>query len=105
LIPKGQLDKWDFVLRRLFVKKSTSLKKAIRYAVIIFHLKDLYLNVRNSNLAPGAEDLLQRIEAMQGLDEKQRVNVGHQIRHLTVDEWATVCRAFDEWPFAPEVSG
>lgn len=59
----------------------------------------------NSNLAPGAEDLLQRIEAMEGLDEKQRVNVGHQIRHLTVDEWATVCRAFDEWPFAPEVSG
>ncbi|KAI0000430.1 S-adenosyl-L-methionine-dependent methyltransferase [Russula vinacea] len=43
VIEKGKLDQWDYILRRLFVLKSTPLRKAI------------------SSLAPGAEVLLKSL--------------------------------------------
>ncbi len=39
VIPLSMLDKWDYVLRRLFVLRSTPLKKAMLYV----HLMDLYI--------------------------------------------------------------
>jgi hypothetical protein len=48
-----------------------------------------------SNLAPGADDLLERI--------RDRLDVTRQVRHVPVEDWAILCDAFDEWPFAPDV--
>jgi len=82
-IGKGMLDKWDYCLRRLFVMKSTPLKKAI------------------SHLAPGAETLIRKV-TKDGRSKKDRIDVTKTIRMLTVDDWAVLLKAFDEWPFAPE---
>jgi len=84
VIDKGTLDQWDYVLRRLFVLKSTPLRKAI------------------SSLAPGAEVLLDRLTDKK-LPPEQRVDIRLRVRHLTVSDWALIVRAFDAWPFAPAV--
>jgi transcription factor 1 len=38
------------------------------------------------------------------LPVNERVDIKKQIRKLTIPEWATLVKAFDRWPFAPEVS-
>jgi hypothetical protein len=78
------LDQWDYILRRLFVLKSTPLRKAI------------------SSLAPGAEVLLQTLTD-KNLPPEQRVDIRLMVRQLTVSDWALIARAFDAWPFAPDV--
>ncbi|KAF7971210.1 hypothetical protein HWV62_21606 [Athelia sp. TMB] len=75
------LDKWDYCLRRLFVMKSTPLKSAI------------------SHLAPGAPSLLPKIS---NPEDAKPVDIKTPIRRLTVADWASIVKAFDEWPFAPE---
>jgi mitochondrial transcription factor 1 len=72
------LEKWDYVLRRLFVLKSTALRSAL------------------GSLAPGATALIKPIAAA-GVDIKQ------PIKKLTLADWAKIVKVFDEWPFAPEV--
>jgi transcription factor 1 len=57
----------------------------------------------SSNLAPGAEDLLRRMTDP-SLPEGERIDAKKKIRDFTIEEWAVICKAFDEWPFAPEVS-
>ncbi|GJE94935.1 SAM-dependent methyltransferase [Phanerochaete sordida] len=83
LITPGMLDKWDYVLRRLFVLKSTPFNKAI------------------GRLAFGAESLLKPLTD-ESRPPEERVDVKQPIRDLTVKDWALIMRAFDEWPFAPE---
>ncbi|TFY81852.1 hypothetical protein EWM64_g2160 [Hericium alpestre] len=83
VIERGHLDTWDYVLRRLFVLKSTPLKGAI------------------SSLAPGAEILLKTITD-RNLPREQRVDIGKQVRKLDIADWALLVRAFETWPFAPE---
>jgi hypothetical protein len=78
------LDKWDYILRRLFVLKSTPLRNAI------------------SSLAPGAEVLLQTLTD-KSLPPEQRVDIRLKVKQLTVSDWALIARAFDAWPFAPNV--
>lgn len=78
------MDQWDYILRRLFVLKSTPLRKAI------------------SSLAPGAEVLLKSLTD-KTLPPEQRVDVRLTTRQLTVSDWALIARAFDAWPFAPDV--
>ena len=78
------LDQWDYVLRRLFVLKSTPLRKAI------------------SSLAPGAEVLLP-ILTDKSLPPEQRVDIRLKVKQLTISDWALIVRAFDAWPFAPSV--
>ncbi|THH09807.1 hypothetical protein EW145_g1765 [Phellinidium pouzarii] len=80
---QGMLDKWDYVLRRLFVLRGTPMKRAM------------------NSLAPGALNLL-HVLTDANLPEEQRLDVNKKVRDLTVDEWALVVKAFDEWPFAPE---
>ncbi|TFY70882.1 hypothetical protein EVG20_g2110 [Dentipellis fragilis] len=82
VIDKGKLDMWDYVLRRLFVLKSTPLKNAI------------------GSLAPGAQVLLKHITDP-ALPPEMRVDITSQVRHLTIQEWDTLVRAFGIWPFAP----
>lgn len=78
------LDQWDFVLRRLFVLKSTPLRKAI------------------GSLAPGAEVLLKTLTD-KSLPPEQRVDIRLMVKQLTISDWALIVRAFDAWPFAPAV--
>jgi len=82
-ITKGMLDKWDYCLRRLFVLKSTPLKRSI------------------SSLAPGAQTLL-KVLTDPSLPHEQRVDIDKASRDMTVADWALLLRAFDNWPFAPE---
>ncbi|KAI0087972.1 S-adenosyl-L-methionine-dependent methyltransferase [Irpex rosettiformis] len=84
IISPGHLDQWDYCLRRLFVRKSTPLKNAI------------------TTLGPGAESLLKTLTD-QSLPPEQRVDIATQIRKLNVSDWALIIRAFDYWPFAPDV--
>ncbi|KAL6310467.1 S-adenosyl-L-methionine-dependent methyltransferase, partial [Sparassis latifolia] len=83
IITRGMLDKWDYCLRRLFVLKSTPLKRAI------------------GSLAPGAQTLL-KILTDPNLPPEQHFNINKSPRDLSVAEWALLLRAFDDWPFAPE---
>ncbi|TDL24169.1 S-adenosyl-L-methionine-dependent methyltransferase [Rickenella mellea] len=85
LIDKGSLEIWDFVLRRLFVLKSTPLKKAI------------------TSLAPGANNLLKSL-AGPDVPPNKRVDVNKTVKMLTLDDWQLIMQAFKEWPFAPDVS-
>lgn len=82
VIDKGMLNKWDYVLRRLFVLKSTPLRKAI------------------TSLAPGADVLLRPLTD-KSLPPEQRVDIRLMVKELTVSDWALIVRAFDDWPFAP----
>jgi len=83
IIGKGKLDQWDYILRRLFVLKSTPLRGAI------------------SSLAPGAEVLLGKLTDKK-LPLAQRVDIRVRVNELTVSDWVLIARAFDAWPFAPE---
>ncbi|OSD04052.1 S-adenosyl-L-methionine-dependent methyltransferase [Trametes coccinea BRFM310] len=83
VIQRGEIDKWDYCLRRLFVLKTTPLKTAL------------------SSLAPGATSLLKDLTSG-GLPSSQRVNVAKTIKDLTVADWTLILRAFNNWPFRPE---
>lgn len=37
------------------------------------------------------------------LPPEQRVDVTQKVRDMSVSDWALLIRAFDNWPFAPEV--
>ncbi|KAI0066265.1 S-adenosyl-L-methionine-dependent methyltransferase [Artomyces pyxidatus] len=83
IIAKGKLDQWDYLTRRLFVLKSTPLRKVM------------------SSVAPGADTLLKMITD-KSLPSNQYVDINKPVRLLTVADWALIARAFDAWPFAPE---
>ena len=34
---------------------------------------------------------------------EQRVDIRLEVKHLTLSDWVLIARAFDAWPFAPEV--
>ncbi|KAF8422787.1 S-adenosyl-L-methionine-dependent methyltransferase [Boletus edulis BED1] len=80
-IEKGLLDKWDYCLRKLFVLRSTPLKRAI------------------SHLAPGASTLLATLAQGSG---HHSVDTSKRMRELSVQDWAALVQAFHAWPFAPD---
>jgi len=82
-IEKGDLDYWDFCLRKLFVQKATPLEKCV------------------SLLGPGAKNMLLKL-ADKNLPVEERMNIKKTPRGLDIREWAMVVRAFKEWPFRPE---
>ena len=55
------------------------------------------------SLGPGAESLL-KVLTDSSLPLQQRVDISKQVRKLDVSDWALVIRAFNDWPFAPDVS-
>lgn len=55
------------------------------------------------SLAPGAQVLL-KVLTNPSLPPEERLDVSKQVRRLDIKDWALVLRAFNEWPFAPEVS-
>ncbi|KAI0356139.1 S-adenosyl-L-methionine-dependent methyltransferase [Trametes cingulata] len=83
VIQRGDTDKWDFCLRRLFVLKNTPLKSAL------------------NSLAPGAIALVNTLQDTR-LPLAERVKPTKCIKDLTVADWALLLRAFNNWPFRPE---
>ena len=55
------------------------------------------------SLAPGAQSLLKPLTDP-SLPPHERVDIKKQIRGLDIKDWALILRAFNNWPFAPEVS-
>ncbi|KAF8812924.1 S-adenosyl-L-methionine-dependent methyltransferase [Phlegmacium glaucopus] len=82
-IEPGDLDYWDFCLRKLFVQKATSVEKCI------------------SLLGPGAKNILPKLTD-KTLPAEERVDVKKTPRGLDIREWSLLVRAFKEWPFRPE---
>ncbi|KAG8734475.1 Mitochondrial transcription factor 1 [Ceratobasidium sp. 414] len=78
------LDKWDYVVRQLFVLKSTPLEKAIQ------------------NLGAGAAILLSKLTGPD-VPEERRVNAKMAVNALSVRDFARIVEEFDRWPFAPDV--
>ena len=68
----------------------------------MFVLKSTPLRAAINSLAPGAEVLLDKLTDKR-LPEEQRVDIRLRVRQLTVSDWVLIARAFDAWPFAPEV--
>ncbi|PPQ90561.1 hypothetical protein CVT25_015875 [Psilocybe cyanescens] len=83
LIKPGDLDYWDYVVRKLFVVKATPLEKSI------------------SALGPGAYNILKYFT--NPADPKDRLDISKSPRSFTVDEWNLVVQAFKNWPFRPMV--
>ncbi|KAG6876930.1 hypothetical protein C0992_011334, partial [Termitomyces sp. T32_za158] len=82
IVGKGQMDAWDFCLRRLFVKKSTPLKNAINI------------------LAPNSRVLIGAVTDP-NLPESERLDVSKRIRDMEPRDWAILLKAFNDWPFKP----
>ncbi|KAJ7188295.1 S-adenosyl-L-methionine-dependent methyltransferase [Mycena filopes] len=80
-IRPGQLDKWDYCLRHLYVNRAKPIKAAIPF------------------LAPGAQSLLKVLTV-----GDHQVNPDTPVREMTLQDWSLLVNAFDDWPFAPEVS-
>ncbi|QRW12447.1 mitochondrial transcription factor 1 [Ceratobasidium sp. AG-Ba] len=78
------LEKWDYVVRQLFILKSTPLEKAIQ------------------NLGSGAAILLSKLTGPD-VPEERRVNIKTTVNALTVRDFARIVEEFDRWPFAPDV--
>lgn len=99
------LDKWDYCLRKLFVLKSTNLKRAIGSVALLACLSLIYVRAPLSHLAPGSSVLLSHLtDPSLPVDHPTRADVQKLVRKMEVKDWAAVVRAFDAWPFAPEVS-
>ncbi|CAE6497326.1 unnamed protein product [Rhizoctonia solani] len=78
------LDKWDYVLRQLFILKSTPLEKAIQ------------------NLGPGASILLSKLTGPD-VPESRKVDIKAPINALSLQDFARIVEEFHKWPFAPDV--
>lgn len=85
LIARGDMEKWDYITRALFVRKSNSLEKVL------------------PSLAPGAENLVTALSSPD-LPEEDRVDLTKLVTRLSERDWQNVVKAFNNWPFAPDVS-
>jgi hypothetical protein len=54
------------------------------------------------SLGFGAENLLKPLQD-RSLPPEDRVDVTKKVKDLSVQDWALIVRAFDNWPFAPDV--
>jgi len=77
IIDGDAIEKWDYILRHLFVLKKSTIAKAL------------------PSLAPGAGVLLKN-PLLKDMNPKSRIS------DLTTDDWSRLIQAFEEWPFAPQ---
>lgn len=70
---------------------------------MIWYDVDLASSFMCRSLAPGAQTLLKPL-TNPDLPPEERVNIEKQIRRLGVKDWALILKAFNDWPFAPDVS-
>lgn len=60
------------------------------------------LNIKYRAMAPGAKTLLKAITNPE-LPASDKVDQTKTPRQMTVNDWAQIVKAFQAWPFAPEV--
>ncbi|KAH7108142.1 S-adenosyl-L-methionine-dependent methyltransferase [Auriculariales sp. MPI-PUGE-AT-0066] len=84
-IAKGDTDKWDYILRSMFIRKTLGLRKVL------------------PSLAPGAENLIEPL-TLSHLPESDRVDVNKPIITLSPQDWSNVVKVFNNWKFAPKIS-
>ncbi|TXT04881.1 hypothetical protein VHUM_03964 [Vanrija humicola] len=77
-------DSWEYVLRKLFVRESQPLSVVL------------------PSLAFGAENLLDKIEALDSPYAGKAVPRTTIVRNLEIDEWHRIVDTFDKWAFRPE---
>ncbi|KJA20076.1 hypothetical protein HYPSUDRAFT_43714 [Hypholoma sublateritium FD-334 SS-4] len=82
MIPPGDLDLWDYCLRKLFVLRATPLSESM-----------LTLGSGGRNLIPKMTD--------PSLPAEQRVDVSRSPRTLEMREWQILVNTFKKWPFRP----
>ncbi|ORY33771.1 hypothetical protein BCR39DRAFT_519166 [Naematelia encephala] len=85
VITMEQRQVWDFVLRRLFVRQSHSLRDSL------------------PSLAFGANLLVNKIEGKQDPGSYSGIDTDTDkiIKDLTVEEWFRIVDVVDKWPFKP----
>ncbi|KAF8971134.1 S-adenosyl-L-methionine-dependent methyltransferase [Flammula alnicola] len=86
VIKSGDLDYWDFCLRKLFVQKATPLERCI------------------SGLGPGAYNILPKLTDP-SLPKEDVIDIKKMPREFNIHEWDTIVRTFKEWPFRPQDLG
>ncbi|KAF9038289.1 S-adenosyl-L-methionine-dependent methyltransferase [Hymenopellis radicata] len=86
LIRPDLLDKWDYCLRRMFVLKAQSVSRGL------------------SLLGANGESLGKKLHDP-SLPPDEYIDPDTKLRELTVQDWALIVKAFDNWPFAPEEIG
>ena len=101
MIAPGQLDEWDYVLRRLFVLKASTLQKSLRFVSRLPHLDD-FVERYPSSLSSGAA-ILKKVLSDPLLPENEQVQLSKTIKQLSIADWALIMRAFSNWPFKPSV--
>ncbi|KAF9010691.1 ribosomal RNA adenine dimethylase-domain-containing protein [Cyathus striatus] len=79
VIRRDQIDIWDYCVRRMLVQKATPLSKSLCL------------------LGPGGQTLL--------TDYDLSVDPAKHPRELNTEEWTSIVKAFNEWPFAPRDLG
>ncbi|GAB1523583.1 hypothetical protein RhiTH_006733 [Rhizoctonia solani] len=95
------LDKWDYVLRQLFILKSTPLEKAIQYVITPVDPAS-FVHLKSRNLGPGAAILLSKLTGPE-VPESQKVNTKQPINAMSLRDFARVVEEFHKWPFAPDI--
>lgn len=64
---------------------------------------NIFIPFAPRSLAPGANNLLKSL-AGPDVPPNKRVDVNKTVKMLTLDDWQLIMQAFEEWPFAPDVS-
>lgn len=66
------------------------------------HIRIVTYLLDNRTLGPGAESLL-KVLTSPSLSPEEQVDITKSVREMNIADWALIIRAFDNWPFAPEV--
>ncbi|KAL1748705.1 S-adenosyl-L-methionine-dependent methyltransferase [Schizophyllum fasciatum] len=84
IIEEGKMDTWDYVVRHMFSRKTSTVDKALPY------------------LAPGALSLLPKVFPGPTLPPSQAIYPKVQVRGMQLRDWGILVRAFEDWPFRPQ---
>ncbi|KAF9522660.1 S-adenosyl-L-methionine-dependent methyltransferase [Crepidotus variabilis] len=87
-IEQGDMDIWDYVIRRLFVQKATPVKKCLE----------------SNSLGPGAANMIPKLTDS-SLPEDSILDLTKIPRNLAVHDWKLIVDAFKKWPFRPSELG
>ncbi|WWC61146.1 uncharacterized protein I303_103725 [Kwoniella dejecticola CBS 10117] len=104
LIPKlqspilaSQKDTWDYVMRRMFVRDTLTVRAALPN--LNFGAETLITNIEKSNTNTNTDtNTGEDGEGFRGIP----VNGERVIRDLTIPEWLRIVDVFDKWAFKPD---
>ena len=105
-IARGDLDLWDFVLRKLFVLKATSVENCLKSKYIfvcLFAIRKDPLTSQLSLLGPGSTNLISKLTDPSRNPEFTFDPRKFGPRDLNLRQWAVLLEEFKKWPFRPDV--